>query len=230
MKQMLKLVGVMSLSIVMFGAVAAPMPTSDMDKFSYVVGLNLGTNFASQGIMVDPKVVLQGLQDGLAGNTPLLTPQEQEQIMTTYLQKQLALVKQKQQQQASVNLTAGEKFLKSNAMQDGVVTLADGLQYKILVDGNGSKPSASDTVVVNYEGTLINGKVFDSSYKRGKPATFAVHQVIPGWTEVLQLMPTGSTWMVYIPANLAYGATGIPNLIPPGSVLIFKVQLISIQS
>ena len=83
---------------------------------------------------------------------------------------------------------------------------------------------------MNYEGTLINGKVFDSSYKRGKPATFAVHQVIPGWTEVLQLMPTGSTWMVYIPANLAYGATGIPNLIPPGSVLIFKVQLISIQS
>jgi FKBP-type peptidyl-prolyl cis-trans isomerase len=208
----------------------AATPTSDMDKFSYVVGLNLGTNFASQGVMVNPAMVMQGLQDGLAGNTPLLTPQEQEKIMTSYLQKQLSLVKQKQQQESSMNSVAGVKFLKANASNDGVVTLADGLQYQILTEGNGQKPSASDTVEVNYEGKLIDGTVFDSSYKRGKPATFAVNQVIPGWTEVLQLMPVGSTWMVYIPANLAYGATGIPNVIPPGSVLIFKVELISIKN
>ena len=229
MKQMLKGVSALSLSVVMFGAMAAK-PTSDMDKFSYVVGLNLGTNFASQGVAVNPNMLLQGLQDGLAGNTPLLTSQQQEQIMTSYLQKQLAVVKQKQQQESSMNSVAGQKFLKANASNDGVVTLADGLQYQILTEGNGDKPSADDTVVVNYEGKLIDGTVFDSSYKRGKPATFAVNQVIPGWTEVLQLMPVGSTWMVYIPANLAYGSTGIPNVIPPGSVLIFKVELISIKN
>lgn len=123
----------------------------------------------------------------------------------------------------------GAAFLANNKAQTGVVVLPSGLQYKIITQGKGSKPKASDSVTVNYEGKLINGTVFDSSYQRGQPATFGVNQVIAGWTEALQLMPAGSTWMLYIPANLAYGAAGAPPVIGPNQVLIFKVDLLSVQ-
>lgn len=127
------------------------------------------------------------------------------------------------------NTNAGEKFLQQNKAKKGVVTLPDGLQYKVIVEGKGEKPTASDQVTVHYAGTLVDGKEFDSSYKRGEPATFGVSQVIPGWTEALQLMPAGSTWELYIPANLAYGEQGAPGAIGPNETLIFKVQLISVK-
>lgn len=136
---------------------------------------------------------------------------------------------QDQSQSATKNLAAGNVFLSVNKAKPGVVTLADGLQYKIITPGNGPKPTAQDTVTVNYEGRLIDGTEFDSSYKRGEPATFPLRGVIPGWTEVLQLMPTGSTWEVYIPSALAYGEQGIPPIIGPNQTLIFKINLISIQ-
>ena len=123
-------------------------------------------------------------------------------------------------------LEKGKAFLAENAKQQGITTLADGLQYKVLVEGKGPKPTKSQTVKVNYEGTLIDGTVFDSSYKRGQPIEFGVTQVIPGWTEVLQLMPVGSTWMVYIPSELAYGPSGAGGAIGPNETLIFKVELI----
>jgi len=124
---------------------------------------------------------------------------------------------------------AGDKFLVQNKAKKGVVTLPDGLQYKVITEGKGEKPIATDTVTVHYVGTLINGKEFDSSYKRGEPATFQLNQVIPGWTEALQLMPVGSTWELFIPASLAYGEQGAPGAIGPNEALIFKVQLISVK-
>ena len=132
---------------------------------------------------------------------------------------------------ASVCLAdAGTDFLAKNKTQPGVVTLADGLQYKVLTAGDGAKPGLNDQVTVNYEGRLVDGTVFDSSYKRGQPATFGVNAVIPGWTEALQLMPVGSTWELYIPASLAYGTRGVPGVIGPNEVLIFKVELLSINN
>jgi FKBP-type peptidyl-prolyl cis-trans isomerase FklB len=128
-----------------------------------------------------------------------------------------------------IKTLSGNEFLAANKHKHGVVTLPDGLQYKIIKQGTGDKPTINDTVTVNYEGTLVGGKVFDSSYKRGTPATFPVNGVIPGWTESLQLMPVGSTWMLYIPANLAYGDAGAPPAIGPNEVLIFKVELLNIQ-
>ncbi len=127
-------------------------------------------------------------------------------------------------------VTSGDAFLASNKVKPGVVTTPSGLQYKVIVAGTGPKPTANDTVTVHYAGTLINGTEFDSSYKRGQPATFAVNQVIPGWVEALQLMPVGSTWELYIPANLAYGQQGAPPAIGPNETLIFKVQLLGIKS
>lgn len=123
----------------------------------------------------------------------------------------------------------GQQFLENNKKEQGVVTLPDGLQYKVLKEGTGPKPTANDTVIVHYSGTLINGNEFDSSYKRGQPITFPVRGVIPGWTEALQLMPVGSTWMLYIPSSLAYGANGAPPVIGPNETLIFKVELLGIQ-
>ncbi|HVY53454.1 MAG TPA: FKBP-type peptidyl-prolyl cis-trans isomerase [Gammaproteobacteria bacterium] len=122
----------------------------------------------------------------------------------------------------------GETFLMQNKNQPGVVTLPDGLQYKVITQGTGPKPTASDVVTVNYSGTLVNGTEFDSSYKRGEPSTFPVSGVIPGWTEALKMMNTGSTWMLYIPASLAYGDQGVPPVIGPNETLIFKVELIDI--
>ena len=155
---------------------------------------------------------------------------------TTFATQTITLNKQeiqKMQQQyekmAVTNQQAGEKFLAANAKQKDVVTLPDGLQYKVLTKGAGAKPKSTDSVTVNYEGSLIDGTVFDSSYKRGQPATFGVNQVIKGWTEALQLMPQGSTWMLYIPADLAYGARGAGQSIGPNETLIFKVELIDIN-
>lgn len=127
------------------------------------------------------------------------------------------------------NATTGDAFLEKNKTQPGVVTTQDGLQYKIITEGKGPKPKLDDQVTVHYQGTLVNGQEFDSSYKRGEPATFPVNGVIPGWTEALQLMPVGSTWELYIPAKLAYGDAGAPPVIGPNETLIFKVQLIAIK-
>jgi FKBP-type peptidyl-prolyl cis-trans isomerase FklB len=132
-------------------------------------------------------------------------------------------------QMQTTNKTAGQTFLDNNKTKPGVVTLPDGLQYKVLKEGSGEKPNANDTVTVNYAGTLIDGTEFDSSYKRGEPISFPLNGVIPGWTEALQLMKVGSTWELYIPADLAYGANGVPPVIGPNQTLIFKVELLGIK-
>lgn len=208
-------------------ATAAPLRT-DKDKSSYALGMSIGTGLHRQGVPVDPAIVARGLRDAMSGAKTLMTEDE----MKSTLQQLRAEVNKEQAAKAHAagesNRKEGEAFLSANKAKEGVTTLPDGLQYKVLKEGSGAKPTASDTVTVNYRGTLVNGKEFDSSYKRGQPATFPVGGVIKGWTEALQLMPVGSKWELYIPADLAYGDNPPDPSIGPGDTLIFEVELLSI--
>jgi FKBP-type peptidyl-prolyl cis-trans isomerase FklB len=198
------------------------------DKASYAIGMSMAKGMKSQGVDIDPAILARGLKDGLAGN-PQLTD-EQAQTALTELQ---AEVKAKQEAKAKIvgdaNKKEGDAFLAANKAKEGVVTLPSGLQYKILKAGSGPKPTAADNVECNYKGTLLNGKEFDSSYKRGQPATFPVGQVIKGWTEALQLMPVGSKWQLFVPSDLAYGPRAAGPDITPNSTLVFEVELLSIK-
>jgi FKBP-type peptidyl-prolyl cis-trans isomerase FklB len=208
---------------------AAPALKTQKEKDSYALGLNIGRGLSKQPIDVDTPSLLRGLKDALAGAKPLLTDQEVESALAE-LQTQVHAKQDQQRQQAGeANMKEGADFLASNKTKAGVVTLPSGLQYKILKEGTGPKPAATDTVICNYRGTLLNGKEFDSSYKRGQPATFPLNRVIKGWTEALQLMPVGSKWQLFIPPDLAYGPNGAGPDIGPNATLIFEVELISIQ-
>jgi FKBP-type peptidyl-prolyl cis-trans isomerase FklB len=199
------------------------------DKASYAIGLNIGKSLHKDSVDVDPNILAQGIKDALAGSKPLLTDDEAKAAMVA-LQSDVRKTREAEMQIAGeANKKEGEAFLATNKTKEGVVTLPSGLQYKILKEGNGPKPTASDSVVCNYKGTLINGTEFDSSYKRGQPATFPVGQVIHGWTEALQLMPVGSKWQLFIPSDMAYGPRGPSPDIGPNATLIFEVELLSIQ-
>jgi FKBP-type peptidyl-prolyl cis-trans isomerase len=192
--------------------------------------MNWGTGLHRQGIDVDSAALIQGMKDALAGGKTLLTEDEARSALMQ-LQKDM---QEKQQAKAAAegdaNKKEGDAYLAANKTKEGVVVLPSGLQYKILTPGSGPKPAATDSVVCNYKGTLINGTEFDSSYKRGEPATFPVTGVIKGWTEALQLMPVGSKWQLFIPPDLAYGPRGTPGgPIGPNATLIFEVELISIK-
>lgn len=199
------------------------------DKLSYAFGMNFGRNMRKDSIDVDPNILLRGLTDALAGGKLLLTDAE-AQAALTQLQNDLRKAQQAKAQVAGeANKKQGQEFLAANKSKEGVVALPSGLQYKILQEGTGPKPTATDSVVCNYRGTLIDNTEFDSSYKRGQPATFGVSQVIKGWTEALQLMPVGSKWQLFVPPDLAYGEQGAGNTIGPDATLIFEVELLSIQ-
>jgi FKBP-type peptidyl-prolyl cis-trans isomerase FklB len=202
---------------------------TDEEKFSYALGMKMGANFKKQGVSVNAAILERGVKDAMAGGKTLLT---EEQAQTALMQVQNEL-RQKQQEkmqaEASENKKLGEAFLAENKTKDGVKTLPSGLQYKILTEGSGPKPVASDTVECNYRGTLIDGKEFDSSAKHGGPATFPVSGVIKGWTEALQMMPVGSKWQLFIPPDLAYGERGAGPDIGPDSTLVFEVELVSIK-
>jgi FKBP-type peptidyl-prolyl cis-trans isomerase FklB len=202
------------------------------DKASYAIGMNIGRGLHKDSVDVDPAILLRGLKDGLAGGKTLMTDDEAKTAMTA-LQADL---RKKQDAKMEIvgeaNKKQGDAFLATNKTKQGVVALPSGLQYKILKEGTGPKPTAADTVVCNYKGTLLDNTEFDSSYKRGQPATFPVGQVIKGWTEVLQLMPVGSKWEVFIPSDLAYGPRGPGQgggAIGPNATLIFEIELLSIQ-
>ena len=190
--------------------------------------MSIGTGLHRQGVAVDAAVVARGLKDAMAGGKTLMTEDE----MKTVLQQLRTDVTKEQEAKAKVageaNKKEGETFLASNKSKEGIVALPSGLQYKILKEGTGPKPTSGDTVSCNYSGKLINGKEFDSSYKRGQPASFPVTGVIKGWTEALQLMPVGSKWQLFIPPDLAYGDRGAGQDIGPGETLIFEVELLSI--
>ena len=210
------------------------------DKTSYALGMSIGKNIGKgvqeQSLDIDQAILLRGMKDGLAGGKTLMTDDEVKTVMLE-LQKDARLkqeeMRKKQEEiakaQGEVNKKQGDAFLAENKTKEGVVTLPSGLQYKILQQGTGPKPTASDIVVCNYRGTLIDGKEFDSSYKRGQPATFPLGQVIKGWTEALQLMPVGSKWQLFLPPDLAYGERSMGPDITPYSTLIFEVELVSIK-
>jgi len=196
-------------------------------RVSYAIGLNIGHNFKQQDLDVNPDLVGRAIKDVLAGSPELMTETEAKDTLTAF-QKEFRAKQQARMAQLAIKSKAdGEAFLATNKNQPGVITLADGLQYLVLTNGSGAMPAATDKVTVNYRGTLLDGTEFDSSYKRGQPASFPVGGVIPGWTEALQKMSVGSKWKLFIPAGLAYGEKGQRG-IPPNSVLIFEVELISI--
>jgi FKBP-type peptidyl-prolyl cis-trans isomerase len=210
---------------------AAGALTTDKQKASYALGMNIATGLSQQMKPgdIDNASLERGIKDTLAGAKPLLTA-EQAMAALSQLQKTVQSEEASAMQQASeANIKEGEAFLAANKAKEGVVTLPSGLQYKIITEGNGPKPASTDTVVCNYRGTLLNGKEFDSSYKRGQPASFPLNQVIKGWTEGVQLMPTGSKYQFYIPPALAYGSRGAGADIGPNATLVFDIELISIQ-
>ena len=193
-----------------------------MDKFSYGLGMGIGQNLLSMGVKnmsIDDFV--KGIKDVLAGAKTDMSHADAQKVVNEHFQK-LA------EEAYAQNKTAGEAFLAENAKKEGVNTLPSGLQYEVIAEGNGKKPSATDRVQCHYEGTLIDGTVFDSSIKRGEPAVFGVNQVIKGWVEALQLMQEGAKWRLYIPYNRAYGEHGAGEMIPPYSALIFDVELIKV--
>jgi len=199
------------------------------DKESYSLGYQFGQNLKSQGVEINLDIYTSGIRDALGGKEPQMS---QEEIRATIgeLQKRVMAARQKElKEKAEKNLAEGKVFLDENKKKEGVKTLPSGLQYKVLVEGSGKTPKATDTVTVHYRGTLINGSEFDSSYKKGQPSTFQVNGVIRGWSEALQLMKGGSRWQLFIPPELAYGERAAGLQIPPHSALIFEVELISIK-
>ncbi|HAM50010.1 MAG TPA: hypothetical protein DCP92_04710 [Nitrospiraceae bacterium] len=199
------------------------------DRLSYSIGSDIGHRLKSQSVDIDPEILARGLKDIYTGDKPLMTDQEVRETLTAYQKEMFA----KQQERAKVigekNKKEGEAFLAENKKKEGVIVLPSGLQYKVITEGKGKTPKLTDTVTVNYKGTLIDQTEFDSSYKRGEPATFPVNKVIPGWTEALQLMKEGSKWEIFVPSDLAYKEAGAGNIIGPNATLIFEVELISIK-
>jgi FKBP-type peptidyl-prolyl cis-trans isomerase FklB len=204
------------------------VPVTDKDKQSYAVGINVGKSLRRDQLDVEPKFVYQGIQDALADGKLQLTDDQIRTIMTNLQTQMRQKMEEKRLAETEGNKKEGAAFLAANATKPGVVTLPSGLQYKILTPGTGPKPAAGDSVVCNYRGSLLDHTEFDSSYKRGQPATFPVGGVIKGWTEALQLMPVGSKWELFIPPDLAYGDRG-QGPIGPNSTLIFEVELVSIK-
>ncbi|HXZ26036.1 MAG TPA: FKBP-type peptidyl-prolyl cis-trans isomerase [Nitrospiria bacterium] len=204
------------------------VPTSKEDKISYSIGVDIGTSMKRQGLELNADQMAAGLKDSLSGGKTKLSADEVKKILTDYQQELQAKAQEHEQMLAEKNKKDGEAFLAENKKKPGVKTLPSGLQYKVITDGKGPIPKASDTVTTNYKGTLIDGTEFDSSYKRGEPATFPVSGVIKGWTEALQLMKVGSKWELYVPADLAYGPRGAGQVIGPNSTLVFEVELVSI--
>jgi FKBP-type peptidyl-prolyl cis-trans isomerase len=208
---------------------ASPLK-NDKDKTSYALGVAVGKSFTAQGIDADPNLIAQGLKDALAGGKLLITDDEFRSLMTAFQQAVNEKQAAAKAAQADANKKAGETFLAENAKKDGVVTMPSGLQYKIVTAGTGSKATDADTVMCQYKGTLIDGTEFDSTYKNAQPASIEVGRVIPGFKEALKLMPVGSKWQFFIPADLAYGERGAGNVIGPNSALIFEIELVSIQN
>lgn len=202
---------------------------TDKDKLSYSIGADLGKNFSGQGIEINPTAFTRGLQDAISGTKLVLTDEQMKDVLSKFQKDLMTKRTAEFNKKADENKSIGESFLASNKGKTGVVVLPSGLQYKIIEAGTGAKPGKSDTVTVEYTGHLINGTVFDSTEKTGKPATFEVSQVIPGWTEALQLMPAGSTWEIYVPSSLAYGPRSVGGPIGPNETLIFKIHLISVK-
>ncbi len=199
------------------------------DKASYAIGFDLGKNLKKYSEDISLENMIQGIRDGISGKNSILTEEETKKTLTEFQQTIIKKELERRKEVAIKNKVEEEKFLAENAKKEGVVTTVSGLQYKIINEGNGPKPTLEDTVKVHYKGTFINGKEFDSSYKRGEPVTFQLKNMIPGWIEALQLMKSGSKWQIFIPSSLAYGEQGAGDIIEPNSLLIFEVELLEVE-
>ena len=208
---------------------AAVPPQTAAEAAYYAIGLDLGRRLRNSDVAADPQTVLQGLKDGMSGAKPAFTDDQMRAAMGALQAEAETKAMAKAAKAAEANAAQGAAFLAANKVRPGVVTLPSGLQYEILKAGSGPVPKADDTVSCNYRGTLIDGTEFDSSYARKEPASFAVNGVIKGWTEALQRMPVGSKWRLVVPAALAYGDHGAGAQIGPGAVLVFEVELLSIE-
>lgn len=228
MKKMLLAAAILSASTLTHAAEAVKSLDTDEQKVSYSFGLIFGKRMTNDLPTLDLNVFVQGLKDGFKGDPALLTDAQIEATLKQFQDSQRQEQLQEFEQIAEKNKATGEAFLADNKNKEGVVTLANGLQYKVVKAGSGAKPTAESTVKVHYSGSLIDGTVFDSSIERGEPVSFPVNGVIPGWTQALQLMPEGSKWNLYIPSDLAYGPGGNRN-IGPNETLLFEVELLEIQ-
>lgn len=211
------------LIIALIAAIAAPLMAEGPVDVSYALGMLFGGNLKGSGLEINPDTFTQGMKDILAGKATKYTPADAEAAVQASLQAVTA-------KKSAENLAAGKAFLETNKKKAGITATASGLQYEVLAKGTGAKPLASDTVTVNYEGKLLDGTVFDSSIARNEPATFPLGGVIPGWTEGVQLMPVGAKYRFFVPSELAYGEQGAGGSIAPNSVLIFEVELLSIEA
>jgi len=203
---------------------------NEEDKVSYAIGTQMGRSLLDlkqDDFALNIGMLIQGLKDAFDQRELALTEDQTQQTLQAFSTRMQAQRTEKQEKQAVENLAAGAKFMEENKTKPGVQTLPSGLQYKVITEGTGPKPTAQDMVKTNYRGTFLNGEEFDSSYKRNEPATFSVTKVIKGWTEALQLMKTGAKWQLFIPSELAYGVRGSRN-IPPNSTLIFEIELLEI--
>ena len=199
------------------------------EKVSYGIGVDIGRVMQKQGVAIDADLLAKGIKDAVSGGKLLMTDQEIQETLMAFQKEMRAKQEEANKALGEKNKQEGEAFLAANKSKEGVKTLSDGLQYKVLKPGTGKKPKPTDTVVTQYRGTLIDGTEFDSSYRRGQPATFRVDGVIRGWTEALQLMEEGAKWMLFIPPGLAYGDRGAGPQIGPNATLIFEIELVSIQ-
>jgi FKBP-type peptidyl-prolyl cis-trans isomerase FkpA/FKBP-type peptidyl-prolyl cis-trans isomerase FklB len=227
MKQIIR-TGALAATLIVAANTAAAELETEAQKLGYVFGMEIGGQLRQGGAEVDVDTLVEALRAAYTGQELALTPEQAATIRNEYIAARRAEAEEAQKNLAAANAAAGDKFLLENAQRDGVQVTESGLQYEVLEMGDGAKPSASDTVTVHYRGTLLDGTEFDSSYSRNQEATFGLGQVIPGWTEGLQLMPVGSKYKFYIPSSLAYGANGPPS-IGPNATLIFEVELLGIQ-
>jgi FKBP-type peptidyl-prolyl cis-trans isomerase FklB len=217
-----------SLALAPFALAADAELKDQKEKVSYSIGLDIGNTLKRQMIDVNADLLNRGLKDGLTGTKPLMTEEETKETMAAFQKDMLAKQAAVKKEQGEKNVAEGKKFLEENKKKEGMKTTASGLQYKVLKEGTGATPKETDTVKVNYRGTTINGNEFDSSYKRGEPASFPVNRVIKGWTEGLQLMKVGSKYQFFVPADLAYGERGAGADIGPNATLIFDVELLDV--
>src|SRR5499426_320812 len=224
MKRFIVIVSASVLVFPLFGQEKSPQLKDQKDKVSYSIGMQIGFNLGRQKVDINPEILNAGIKDAIAGK-PQLTPDQVKEIMAQFEKD----MEQKQKQAGEKNKTDGAKFLEDNKKKPGVKTTTSGLQYKVEKEGTGAQPKPTDMVTMNYRGTLIDGTEFDSSYKRGQPATFPVNGVIKGWTEALQLMKQGAKYQLFIPSNLAYGERAMGADIGPNSTLIFEVELMEVK-